>query len=364
MAGKYLVLDTDTGQIVGEVRSQALADDVHGAASKATPVDADTIPVVDSEASHGLKKWSIASLKAWVATYIASATMTFTNKTLTETVLEDQTVAGDYARTAATLHLKGGSGGTPILQMSRGSGETASHAFDFAIAGGGFSIRNVGSYAVALNAFAATDSELYVGQKGSISDQSSRDGLVSAGTHSPSAGADIGGGNLYLQAGAGTGAGAPGDLVFRTADAEASGTAAQSYSTRMVIDGDTGNVSINSPGNDSGSAVTCGGTQTLSDKTLDNSNTIAVADDQLTIESSGGGGAGIEFDLDSLWAGAPTTYVAPGGEDYYYTLNVSTAAAPSSSSADGMRGMFFADDDYLYVANGYSSWKRVALSSF
>lgn len=41
----------------------------HAATSKATPVDADELPVVDSAASNGLKKLTWANLKATLATY-------------------------------------------------------------------------------------------------------------------------------------------------------------------------------------------------------------------------------------------------------------------------------------------------------
>lgn len=45
--------------------------DAHAAASKTTPVDADEIPLVDSQASNGPKKLTIANLKAWIRSLLS-----------------------------------------------------------------------------------------------------------------------------------------------------------------------------------------------------------------------------------------------------------------------------------------------------
>lgn len=50
--------------------SYDLADDIHGATGKATPVDADELALVDSEASYGLKKLTWTNLKATLKTYL------------------------------------------------------------------------------------------------------------------------------------------------------------------------------------------------------------------------------------------------------------------------------------------------------
>jgi len=55
----------------------------HAQTSKVTPVDADEIGLFDSAATFGLKKLTIANLKALVATYLASFTQVLTNKDLT-----------------------------------------------------------------------------------------------------------------------------------------------------------------------------------------------------------------------------------------------------------------------------------------
>jgi hypothetical protein len=46
------------------------AVDTHAATSKATPVDADEFPLVDSAASFGKKKWTAANIKAWMKAYL------------------------------------------------------------------------------------------------------------------------------------------------------------------------------------------------------------------------------------------------------------------------------------------------------
>lgn len=60
---------------------------IHGASSKITPVDADTVPLIDSEASNVLKKLTWANLKAAIKSYYDSVSATMTNKTLTSPVL-------------------------------------------------------------------------------------------------------------------------------------------------------------------------------------------------------------------------------------------------------------------------------------
>lgn len=59
------------------------APDTHAAPVKASPVDADELPLVDSAASWGLKKLTWANLKAAFAAYYNTLTATLTNKTLT-----------------------------------------------------------------------------------------------------------------------------------------------------------------------------------------------------------------------------------------------------------------------------------------
>ncbi len=60
-----------------------VANATHGAASKATPDDADEIPLADSAGSWGLKRFTWSTIKTAVASYIASLTQAFTNKDLT-----------------------------------------------------------------------------------------------------------------------------------------------------------------------------------------------------------------------------------------------------------------------------------------
>lgn len=68
---------TDAGN-VGSVNAAAT--------SKGTPVDADSFPIVDSEASNVIKRVTFTNLKAFLKTYIDSMTSTFTNKRITKRV--------------------------------------------------------------------------------------------------------------------------------------------------------------------------------------------------------------------------------------------------------------------------------------
>jgi hypothetical protein len=60
---------------------------IHGASAKTTPVDADTMPLIDSAASNVLKKVTWANIKATIKDYYDSVTATLTNKTLTEPLI-------------------------------------------------------------------------------------------------------------------------------------------------------------------------------------------------------------------------------------------------------------------------------------
>lgn len=82
---------------------------IHGASAKTTPVDADTVPLVDSEASNVLKKLSWANIKATAKTYfdtlyqplsavLANTTASFT--TADETKLDGIEASADVTDTA------------------------------------------------------------------------------------------------------------------------------------------------------------------------------------------------------------------------------------------------------------------------
>lgn len=77
LAGIEALADvTDAGNI---------ATAIDGATAKTTPVDADTVPLIDSAASNVLKKVTWANIKATIATYYNSLAATLTNKTLDST---------------------------------------------------------------------------------------------------------------------------------------------------------------------------------------------------------------------------------------------------------------------------------------
>lgn len=60
---------------------------IHAATSKATPVDADEIPLADSAASFALKKLTWANLKAGIKAYYDAVTAILSNKTLDNTTI-------------------------------------------------------------------------------------------------------------------------------------------------------------------------------------------------------------------------------------------------------------------------------------
>jgi len=68
-----------------------VADDTHAATSKATPVDTDEVPLVDSAASFSLKKLTWANIKATLAAWIAGNLIpaSFTSVTTSGTIQTD-----------------------------------------------------------------------------------------------------------------------------------------------------------------------------------------------------------------------------------------------------------------------------------
>lgn len=89
-----------------------MASSIVGVAGKATPIDADTIPMIDSADSNKLKELTWANLKATIKTWYDSVTATLTNKTLTSpvlntgvsgtAVLDEDDMASDSATKVAT----------------------------------------------------------------------------------------------------------------------------------------------------------------------------------------------------------------------------------------------------------------------
>lgn len=75
--------------------SDSISSAVVGAATKATPVDADLLPLVDSAAGYTLKNLTWANLKATLKTYFDSVVTTLTNKTI---ALGSNTISGTLAQ--------------------------------------------------------------------------------------------------------------------------------------------------------------------------------------------------------------------------------------------------------------------------
>lgn len=78
-----------------------------GATTKATPVDADLIPLIDSAAGYTLKNLTWANLKATLKTYFDSVVTTLTNKTIN---LSSNTLVATSAQLAAALTDETGTG--------------------------------------------------------------------------------------------------------------------------------------------------------------------------------------------------------------------------------------------------------------
>lgn len=85
----------------------AISSATTGAATKATPVDADLIPLIDSAAGYTLKNLTWANLKATLKIYFDSVVTTLTNKTIN---LTSNTLVATSAQLAAALTDETGAG--------------------------------------------------------------------------------------------------------------------------------------------------------------------------------------------------------------------------------------------------------------
>ncbi len=89
---------TDDDPVLSEAAWSAasgnVAGDTHAATSKATPVDADEIPLADSAASFGLKKLTWANLKATAKTYFDTLYATLGNLALKSNLAGGNTITG------------------------------------------------------------------------------------------------------------------------------------------------------------------------------------------------------------------------------------------------------------------------------
>lgn len=90
--------------------AQNVGSSIDGATAKTTPVDADTLPLIDSAASNVLKKVTWANIKATIKSYYDAVTSTFTNKTFdangTGNSITNLEVA-DFAASAIVIESEG-----------------------------------------------------------------------------------------------------------------------------------------------------------------------------------------------------------------------------------------------------------------
>ena len=91
-------LGTPTSGVLDGCSGYPIAADTHAATSKSTPVDADELFLVDSAASYGAKKLTVADLKALIYAYIVSSAPEALN-----TLDELAAALGDDANYAATI---------------------------------------------------------------------------------------------------------------------------------------------------------------------------------------------------------------------------------------------------------------------
>lgn len=115
---------------------------------------------------------------------------------------------------------------------------------------------------------------------------------------------DVVGSNLTFQAGGGTGAGTPGDLILQTASVLSTGTTSQTQSTRMIVKATSGNVGIQT----TSPVSACDVNGAIRRKTY----TVAT----LPVASLGDGQAAFVSDAAATHAGSLGQIVSAGGANF------------------------------------------------
>lgn len=149
-------------------------------------------------------------------------------------VLAGATTIGTLTSSVAQLIVQGGSGGGPMIRLSRTSGGTAT--FSWALTGGGLSFADEVSGATTTNIFGdSSQNQLYLGQR-LTGTANTRACLLGATTFAAGAGTDVAGVTTIIQGSLGTGAGTVGSIIIRSGVAGTSGTTTQSTVDRILIE--------------------------------------------------------------------------------------------------------------------------------
>ena len=99
-SGNVVTVGSDNTLVGTTTQAGLIADTSHAATSKATPVDADEIPLVDSAATYGLKKLTFANLKTVIGSSLGAIIYAVTGKSTP--VDADSFVIADSASSNAT----------------------------------------------------------------------------------------------------------------------------------------------------------------------------------------------------------------------------------------------------------------------
>ena len=100
-------LNGQSGTNTGDETASRIATIINGTAAKAAPVDADTIPMMDSAASFALKNLTFANLKTFLKTYFDTQ---YTSDANTEKVANKNASGGYAGLTLFKLNLKNAAG--------------------------------------------------------------------------------------------------------------------------------------------------------------------------------------------------------------------------------------------------------------
>lgn len=206
-------------------------------------VTAPSITISDTDATANLKHWFVESSSGTFRIGTTSDDLVKTSSAPLSISSTGVVTVGSPPGTTAQLVVQGGASGTDIIQLQRTIGTTLTYGWN--LAGGVLSfIDRTASKNTLQTGWLSSSAQVIAGFDYSSGGGFSADpGVFRAGNGSGGS-TDTIGGQLTISTGVGTGAGTAQDILFRTATETVSGTTVQSLSTRLTIDGTTGNIGI------------------------------------------------------------------------------------------------------------------------
>lgn len=345
-SGAYEPADTNIQTHITDTALHSVGAQITAATSKATPVDADELGLVDSAASNVLKKLTWANLKATLTSIFA----------ILAGKAGGQTLVGGSAVTDAL-----------VLQGTSGNGTAASPAVQLKVGNNGgttaLTVLNSGNVGIGTTSpTAKLDVNGGIGLSGFVTAVPSMAGGFIGSSNGIGPGAypyDEYGNLIITSRSNGTGR----DILFQTG---------ATLTSRMVINR-TGNVGIGTTAPSAKLTVNTGNIHYNTTYTdASNYERLAItgtagSNVQIKAETAGTGADNLSILLTPAGTGnvgigttAPSALLDINSD----TFRVRTSRTPSSATATGNAGDVCWDANYIYVCTATNTWKRSAISTW